>query len=1167
MSIHVALRHVTRYVYDRPVSLGPQVVRLRPAPHCRTPILSYSLRVEPEQHFINWQQDPQANYLARLVFPEKTQEFRVEVDLVAEMAVYNPFDFFLEPSAEHFPFQYDPSLNHELEPYLLQAQVTPWFAAYLTKCKVDLLGHAYAQSCNVGSAAPHPETSADKPEKAAQPAKKGCAEKDARPRTIDFLVGLNSRLASDIRYLIRMEPGVQTPEETLTTGSGSCRDSAWLLCQLLRHCGLAARFVSGYIIQLKSDVKSLDGPSGTEEDFTDLHAWCEVYLPGAGWIGLDATSGLLAGEGHIPLAATPDPQSAAPITGSIGKCETTFEFEMSVERIFESPRVTKPYTDEQWSAINELGREIDLKLLKGDVRLTMGGEPTFVSIDDPDGDEWNVAAMGPRKRGLAGELIKRLRGQFSPGGLLYYGQGKWYPGESLPRWALGCYWRRDGVPIWNDDSLIADERKEYGCGAAEAQVFMNRLIDTIGVDKQWVMPAHEDVYYYLWKERRLPVNVDPLKSRLQNKEERDRLARVFQQGLGSVVGYVLPLKCDAGQWRSGPWFLRDETLWLIPGDSPMGYRLPLDSLPWVSKNDYPWLHPENHFQNMGPLPPRPELSGQRFVTGRVAPFPPGVGPGLQVERLGVAGDGRGGDRFESEESAKPYFERRPENHESAGWITRTALCVQPRSGRLHVFMPPLESAEDYLDLIPAIEETARVMGIPVIIEGEAPPRDPRLNVIKVTPDPGVIEVNMHPAHSWDELVHLTTTLYDEARETRLGTEKFMLDGRHTGTGGGNHIVIGGASPSDSPILRRPDLLRSLLAYWHNHPSLSYLFSGLFIGPTSQAPRVDEARNDSIYELELAFRQIPERGEVPAWLVDRVFRNLLVDVSGNTHRCEFSIDKLYAPESASGRLGLVELRSFEMPPHARMSLAQNLLLRAAIARFWEKPHAPRELARWGTELHDRFLLPHFVWADFEDVLSDMKEHGYPLDPAWFAPHFEFRFPGIGAIAHRGVHLELRTALEPWHVLGEEPAAGGTVRYVDSSLERVQVKIRGLTDTRHAVTCNGRRVPLHPTGMAGEFVAGIRYRAWQPPECLQPTIGVHAPLVFDLYDAWNGRSLGGCTYHVAHPGGRNYVTFPVNAYEAESRRLGRFFATGHTPAKMPPSLREENRGFPMTLDLRT
>ena len=991
-------------------------------------------------------------------------------------------------------------------------------------------------------------------------------------RTIDFLVAINQRLWKDIKYLIRLEPGVQSPEETLVKGSGSCRDSAWLLCQLLRHCGLASRFVSGYLIQLKPDVKSLDGPSGAEKDFTDLHAWCEVYLPGAGWIGLDPTSGLLAGEGHIPLACTPDPGSAAPITGAVDPCETKFGFEMSVTRVFESPRVTKPYSDEQWERIEALGHDIDRDLVKHDVRLTMGGEPTFVSIDDPDGPEWNFTAISKQKRALSGELIKRLRKRIAPGSLLHFGQGKWYPGEPLPRWALAAYWRKDGVPIWKDDALIADESRDYGHGPREAKELITRIAQVIGADPRHLLPAYEDVFHYTWKERRLPANVTPDKTHLKDKLERDRIARIFQQGLGAVVGYALPLKRASlgGQsgWVSGAWFLRDDdTLWLLPGDSAMGLRLPLDSIPWVAEKDYPWIWQADPSREKFPdLPkefpyrPRAELSGQRFLPGTGAPAPPGYGPGQRPQRLG-----------RKEESPKEFPleddpSRRPAPGQSAPWIIRTALCVEPREGRLHVFLPPVAATEDYLDLVAGIETAAAEMGAPVILEGETPPRDPRLLKLAVTPDPGVIEVNLHPSKSWDELVERTTVLYEEARQTRLGTEKFMLDGRHTGTGGGNHIILGGETPPDSPILRRPDLLRSLLAYWQNHPSLSWLFSSLFIGPTSQAPRVDEARNDSLYELELAFRQVPGAAQwISPWLVDRLFRNLLIDASGNTHRAEFSIDKLYAPDTAGGRLGLVEMRAFEMPPHARMSLAQHLLLRGLVASFWRAPYA-NGLVRWGTDIHDRWMLPHFCETDFKDVIGDLRAAGYPFEFEWFAPHFEFRFPRIGDLAARDLEVELRTALEPWHVLGEEPGAGGTVRYVDSSLERLQVKARGLTGDRFAIACNGRLVPLHPTGTNGEGVAGVRYRAWQPPNCLQPTIASHAPLVFDVVDTWNARSLGGCTYHVAHPGGLSYDTFPVNSYEAESRRLSRFFRHGHTPGPMTLRPVERNPDYPFTLDLR-
>jgi uncharacterized protein (DUF2126 family) len=1130
LSIHAALYHKTQYAYDRPVGHAPHVVRLRPAPHCRPNVLSYSLTMTGGNHFINWQQDPFSNWNARVAFPDKMRSLCIEVELVVEMAVYNPFDFFLEESAIHFPFAYPAPLKKDLAPFLELCAAESRFSACVSALRRELLDSA---------------------------------PKDKPVRTMDFLVALNQRLQREIKYLIRLEPGVQTPEETLDKQSGSCRDSAWLLAQLLRHLGLAARFVSGYLIQLAPDVKSLDGPSGPERDFTDLHAWAEVYLPGAGWIGLDPTSGLLAGEGHIPLSCTPEPATAAPVTGAVDDCKAQLHHEMRVTRIYESPRVTKPYSQEQWQRIDTLGRAIDEDLAKHDARLTMGGEPTFVSVDDPDGQEWNFTAVSQNKRVLSGALLRRLRQKFAPGGLLHFGQGKWYPGESLPRWALGCYWRKDGVAMWKDDALIADESKDYGHGEREARELILRIARALGVETQWLLPGYEDVFYYTWKERRLPCNVTPEKSNLKNAEERDRLARIFQRGLGEVVGYALPLKRvgsnDEPGWTSGPWFLRDDgVLWLIPGDSPMGLRLPMDSIAWVAEQEYPWAFHPDPAQKLAPLPAQflPRAAGQRYVPGAAAPAPATFSPRAQELEEGQPPSSR----------ADENPARRPAPRQSAPWIVRTALCVEPRNGRLHVFLPPVATTEDYLEMVEGVESAVRAMGVPVIIEGETPPKDPRLNKLAVTPDPGVIEVNLHPSATWAELVERTEVLYEEARQSRLRAEKFMLDGKHSGTGGGNHLVLGGPAPADSPILRRPDLLRSLLAYWQNHPSLSWLFSGLFIGPTSQAPRVDEAREDSLYELEVAFQQTPRPPQqAPPWLVDRLFRHLLIDASGNTHRAEFCIDKLFPPDAAAHRLGLVEMRAFEMPPHPRMSAVQQLLVRALVAKFWKSPFS-QKLVRWGTDIHDRWLLPHFCQTDFEDVLADLRQAGYGLENEWFAPHFEFRFPRIGHFAQHGVEVELRAALEPWHVLGEEGAAGATVRYVDSSLERLQVKARGMRGDRFLITCNGRRVPLHPTGVNGEFVAGVRYRAWHPPECLQPTIGVHTPLVFDLYDTWNERSLGGCTYHVAHPGGRTYATFPVNAFEAESRRLSRFFVHGHKQGRFLPPREPVNPDFPFTLDLR-
>lgn len=1148
MAIRVAIQHKTTYKYDRPVSISPHIFRLRPAVHCRTPIEGYSFKIAPKNHFINWQQDPFGNYQARVVFPEMTTELVVEVEVIANMVVINPFDFFVEDYAEFFPFKYPEALSKQVDPYLEITEDGPLLREWISG--VDT----------------------------------------AKRPIVDFLVYINQKLNKCINYTIRLEAGVQSCETTLGTRWGSCRDSAWLLVQVLRHLGFAARFVSGYLVQLTADVKSLDGPSGPEADFTDLHAWAEVYVPGAGWIGMDPTSGLFAGEGHIPLACTPDYQHAAPVVGATDVCEVNFEFDNKVTRIHEDPRVTKPYTEKQWAEMDALGYQVDKELCENDVRLTMGGEPTFVSIDDMESAQWNTAADGKEKRELSHDLIFKLREQFGPGGMLHYGMGKWYPGEPLPRWQYGLYWRKDGQPVWKNPDLIAGERTKQKYALEDAGRFANELARHLAISPGNVQPVHEDLYYFLWSEGKLPKNIDPLKYNLKDPTERKTLAQLLDVGLDKAVGFVMPLQWNHwnNAWQSCRWQMNREHIYLIPGNSPIGLRLPLASLPAVAKARERQKVERDLFEEVPPLGDFDKTIMDRYGSVTEHKDPPKPAPFTGNPELSPLELKRKAEK-EKELARKKPEEKEPETEiEFEIPVIKTAICVEEREGVVYVFFPPCDYLEHYLDLLTSVEATAEKLGIPVRIEGYEPPRDNRLQRLVVSPDPGVIEVNIHPAKSWEELKHIIDTLYGQAHLSRLGTEKFMLDGRHTGTGGGNHITIGGEVPADSPMLRRPDLLRSLITYWQHHPALSYLFSGAFIGPTSQAPRIDEAREERLYEMELAFSQVPEDGHIPYWLVDRIFRHLLTDITGNTHRAEFCIDKLYSPDSSSGRLGILEFRAFDMPPHKQMSLVQMLLIRTLIAWFWKKPYK-HNLVRWGTELHDKYMLPHFVRQDMAEVMEDLNNAGYPFKLAWFEPFFEFRFPHYGNVQVKGMDMEIRMGIEPWHVLGEEMSSSGTARFVDSSLERVQVKLSNFNDARFILLCNGCRVPLRFTGTKGEYVCGIRYRAWQPPSALHPTIGIDTPLVFDIVDTWNHRSIGGCTYHVVHPGGRSYDVFPVNSYEAESRRFSRFNDFGHTPdvlttiqnefrgeqhfittdrapyAVDPPEI-EVNKEYPLTLDIR-
>jgi uncharacterized protein (DUF2126 family)/transglutaminase-like putative cysteine protease len=1112
-------------------------MRLRPTAHARARIETYRLLIEQE-HRLRWQQDPYGNHIARVHFPADAPVRALDllVELVLDVRPVNPFDFLLEDLAERVPFAYPDELRRELAPFL--SLDDPAFAR----------GERFAE---FDAGLPRAGT------------------------TVELVTALNLAVNQRVRYVIRDEAGVYTPEVCLREGRASCRDSAVLLAAVLRGRGLAARFVSGYLVQPTDEGMIPDQPRGVSRDVVDLHAWCEVYLPGAGWIGLDATSGLLCGEGHVPLCCAATPSLAAPLEGTSDVGADEVSFHMTVGRLGHEVRPTTPYTPDVWDALCEAGDRVDVLLAEHGVHLTMGGEPTFNSREHVDAPEWNSAALGPTKWSQGLRLAGELRRRLAPGAVLLSRPGKWYPGESLPRWALEIIGRRDGVALWpaRPNMVQASGIGQAGpgqVGAGQAAAFAEALAARLGVSAG-LQPAWEDPWRLLQDEAALPPEVDARRAELDDPEERRRLAHVLGRGVGAIAGWALPLAPATNPdgndgWISEQWHLRRGAIYLIPGDSPMGLRLPLASLsqsppPLPVRIDEPWVEP--------PDPRREaelEAAAERQARETRAPQPTSSLPSSLA--AGVAAGLAAG--------LAPNIIHG----------VRTALCVEQRDGVCWVFVPPLPSFDRFCQLIAEIDAVRATTGIDVRIEGYPPPSSSNTYRFSVTPDPGVLEVNVPPTRSMRETQALIEAVFDAALHAGLHAEKYLLDGRMAGSGGGNHITLGGPSPLESPFLRRPALLGSLLTFVQHHPSLSYMFSGLFVGPTSQAPRVDEARHDSLYELEIALARAfepeprpeprPEPGPEPRpageaqplpppWLADMLFRHLLVDMTGNTHRAEVSIDKLFDPATPHGRQGLVELRAFEMPPHPRMVVAQILLARALIASFAEQPYrAP--LVRWGQALHDRFLLPHVMWRDFEDVLGHLARSGAELPAEGYRPFLELRCPLVGTLQAGDVTLEVRNAIEPWHVLGEELTATGTARYVDSSVERVEVRAVGLVPERHAVLVNGHALPMHATPVAGTYVAGVRFRAWAPPHSLHAHIGIHHPIRLDVIDTWARRSLGGCAYHVWHPEGRAFDAPPLTRFEAAARRAQRFTVDGPQPFPVVPAPAAAHADAPWTLDLR-
>lgn len=1116
--MRLLVQHRSHYGYSAPATLGSHTIRLRPASHARARIETYRLAIA-QDHTLRWQQDPYGNHIARIHFAASrpVDALDILVELAVDIHPVNPFDFLLEEYAERVPFAYPVELVRELAPFL--SLDDPAFAT----------GERFASF--------H-------------------AELPVSGSALELVTAINVAVNRRVAYVIREEAGVYTPEQCLVEGRASCRDSAVLLAALLRRRGLAARFVSGYLVQLADEGMLPDQPRGVGQDVVDLHAWCEVFLPGAGWIGLDATSGLFCGEGHLPLACASSPSQAAPIDGTSNVRASNVEFAMRVERLGHEARPTAPFTPAVWFDMVAAGERVDAALAAAGEMLTMGGEPTFNARERTDAPEWNGAALGEHKIELGRLLAAELRRRLMPGALLLERTGKWYPGESLPRWAIDVIGRADGTAVWMErPELAAGEAGRVGpllpraaAGdrgaadvdriAAQAERFARALVARLDVNGG-LQPAFEDPWVMLTEESRLPLEVDAHRAELTDPEARRRLARVLTRGPNTVAGWVVPLAPSVEEvaegeaastgdpdrgWLTERWTWRREQLFLLPGDSPVGLRLPLASLPPAP--------PPPPDEEPAAEPPDPRRSAEladiaRRRKGR-GPRPPG----------GLARD------------------------------VRTALCVEARDGRVRVFLPPVPSGAWFLALIAAIDLTRVETGVDVELEGYPPPHGRSLRRFAITPDPGVLEVNLPPTASMTEYAALVDEVFAGALAVGLHAEKYLVDGRMAGSGGGNHITLGGPSPLASPFIRRPELLASLIRFVHNHPALSYMFAGLFVGPTSQAPRVDEARHDSLDELDIALaraeRVIPDEPAEP-WLTDALFRHLMVDVTGNTHRAEICIDKLFDPATAYGRQGLVELRAFEMPPHPRMVVAQMLLVRSLIAAFARSPYrAP--LIRFGAKLHDRFLLPYALWRDFEDVLEYLAAAGLSLPAAGYRPFVELRCPLFGTLAAGDLRLEVRAALEPWNVLGEEVSGSGTSRYVDSSMERVEVRVHGFVPERHAVLVNGHLLPLQPTDTDGTFVAGVRFRAWAPPRSLHPHIGIHHPLAFDLVDTWAERSLGGCAYHVWHPEGRAFDAPPLTRFEADARRAQRFTLDGPRPYPVLPLPTVPNPRAPWTLDLR-
>lgn len=1116
MTTRIALTHCFESRYPRRVTLPTHWLRLRPAPHTKAEISAYSLKIDTEAHFLNWLRDPFENHLARLDLPEPVSALKLTVDLVADLSPVNPFEFLTEVYAANYPFEYPEQLRKELKPYLHLPEPGPRLA--------DFFGGLGREPAYI----------------------------------VESLGQITGYVHRGLAISGQARPGAVNADAVLARGSGSPWEAAWLLVLCLRHLGLAARFTSGYRVFLAPASSPIhawseNSPAGSDPGFADsasLHAWAEVFLPGGGWIGLDPSAGIFTHEGYLPLAATPDPLRARPWVAETFDDQEPLAVVTPLQ-VHESLRIRRllpapapaPYTEAQWRDIQALGKLVDEQLRVEKLELAMAPSACFTAWNS-GAPEWSTV-VGPAQRNAAEDLIARLRLGLAPGGVLHEGQGEWFSGEPLPRWRLNCYFRADGQAIWRHSKLLgavqldgdpkgtspsatlpqgfgarlrwpADNAGRELADAADAERFARALARALGVSADSLMPAHEDPLYDLWLNRR-HIQFEPPAEVLRNPIQRRALAAKLSKTSQAPVGFALPLRWDhlAGRWSTGTWNLRRSGLYLMPGASAMGYRLPLDGLP--AGDDAPHaIDPERCPFEERPL--LPEIYGE--LSARLTRFIPHPAPPDAADP--------------DLPPAKP---------------PRTALCVEVREGRLAVFLPPLTHLEHWLDLVATVEAAAEAAGLPVLLEGYEPPEDCRLRRLTIEPDAGILRIVLPASDSSEELSVRLATIYREAEASGLRAERVAGDGRRLPPGGNAEIVLGGTSPTASPFLVRPQLLHSLIAYWQQHPSLSYFFAGQRIGPSGIAPRPDEGRDDALYELDIALARMP-LDEVPGpWVPDRALRHLLADPAGDIRKAEIRIDQLYSPDRSSARQGLVGIRSFETAPDARLATVQALLLRALVAYLGRRPADPR-LADFGPDLHDRYLLPGPLWEDLREVVRDLGRAGLPVQAEWFEPFRAQRFPVLGRLRIGDAGLELRSAHEPWPVLSEEVTAGGVTRFIDSANQRVQVEIAGFLPHRHVLACNGHRVPMQPTRARGRFFAGVRYKAWTPISTQHPRVPPVHSLVFDLLDARSGEVLGGCTWFPARPDLYGTVAAPPPEPDSDDSPSSRKPRWRPQPAALPP-----------------